>query len=285
MHHQVKFLEERTKYNPQDDQAYASWGSILVHLSIMSEDQAEKAQYLQQSFEKLEKAISINEESKTHEGELAIFCLGNAFYFKFFLEKNDEIAEKFLKKARIKFELAVKKDKKNPMYTAMVEQLATAHDQRRATLEHLKRMEGKSEEEKHAELRLMQAQMLENVVDNCRAQLAQDASNVGVRSASPHAVHSRLSCIPPFPAPLPVCMPPSRASAPAHRAAPIFSRAVNCAPTRRRCELGKAVFERAMMLDDPVAVRPTPARPTLRKRRLRPAHAPASPIDMFLLSQ
>jgi hypothetical protein len=199
MHHQVKFLEERTKYNPQDDQAYASWGSILVHLSIMSEDQAEKAQYLQQSFEKLEKAISINEDSKTHEGELAIFCLGNAFYFKFFLEKNDEIAEKFLKKARIKFELAVKKDKKNPMYAAMIEQLATAHDQRRATLEHLKRMEGKSEEEKHAELRLMQAQMLENVVDNCRAQLAQDSNNVGVRSAPPpHSVTSLSSCASPL---------------------------------------------------------------------------------------
>ena len=181
MHRQIQFLEERTKYNPNDEEAYASWGSILVHLSIMSEDQKAKIEYLKQSFEKLEKAISINEDSKTHEGELAIFCLGNAFFFNFFLEKNDDVAEKFLKKAKVKFEAAVKKDKKNPMYSAMVEQLATAHEQRRMTLEQLKRMEGKSEAEKHEELRLMQSQMLENVADNCRVQLRQDPSNISVR--------------------------------------------------------------------------------------------------------
>ncbi len=181
MHRQIQFFEERTKYNPNDDEAYASWGSILVHLSIMSEDQQVKLSYLQQSYDKLEKAVSINEDSKTYEGELALFCLGNAFYFNFFLEKNDEIAEKFLKKARVKFEAAVKKDKKNQMYTAMVDQLSTAHEQRRMTLEQLKRMEGKSEAEKHEELRLMQAQMLENVADNCRSQLRQDPANVTVR--------------------------------------------------------------------------------------------------------
>ena len=181
MHQQLKLCEERVNYNQRDDQAYASWGSVLVQLAIMSEDQKAKVDCLTQSYEKLEKAISINEDSKTHEEELAIFCLGNALYFNFYLEKDDEIAEKFLKKARVKFEAAVKKDKKNPLYLGMIEQLGTAHEQRKMTLEQLKRMEGKSDAEKQEELRLMQSQKLENVADNCRAQLRQDPSSIGVR--------------------------------------------------------------------------------------------------------
>jgi hypothetical protein len=40
--------------------------------------QNRKKDYLDQSIEKLEKAISLNDDSRTHEGELAHFALGNA---------------------------------------------------------------------------------------------------------------------------------------------------------------------------------------------------------------
>ena len=41
-------------------------------------EQDQKKEYLTQSIEKLEMAISLNDDSRTHEGELAYFALGNA---------------------------------------------------------------------------------------------------------------------------------------------------------------------------------------------------------------
>jgi len=40
--------------------------------------QDRKQEYLKQSIEKLAKAISLNDDYRTHEGELAHFALGNA---------------------------------------------------------------------------------------------------------------------------------------------------------------------------------------------------------------
>jgi hypothetical protein len=62
--------------------------------------QEEKKKYLKQAIEKLERALELNSDSRTHEGELAIFSLGNALYFQFFLEKDDAKAETSLKTAK-----------------------------------------------------------------------------------------------------------------------------------------------------------------------------------------
>ena len=67
--------------------------------------QEEKKKYLKEAIEKLERALELNQDSRTHEGELAVFSLGNALYFEFFLEKNDSKAEKSLKAAKLKFEV------------------------------------------------------------------------------------------------------------------------------------------------------------------------------------
>ncbi len=118
-----KDLEDRTKYNPADYQSFADWGSMLMHMSMVSDDQEKKKWYLEQSIEKLEQAIGIKEDCRSSENELAIFSLGNALYFKYFLEKDDTIAEGHLKLARQKFELAQQRDPSNSMYASMLEQV------------------------------------------------------------------------------------------------------------------------------------------------------------------
>jgi len=39
MHKQCEFFQHAVNYNPRDDQAFASWGSMLMHLSMVCEQQ------------------------------------------------------------------------------------------------------------------------------------------------------------------------------------------------------------------------------------------------------
>ena len=39
MHKQCEFFQHSVNYNPRDDQAFASWGSMLMHLSMVCEQQ------------------------------------------------------------------------------------------------------------------------------------------------------------------------------------------------------------------------------------------------------
>ena len=118
-----KELEDRTKNNSRDDEAFADWGSMLMHLSLVSEDQDAKKRHLDQSIEKLQKAIDIREDSVTSENELALFSLGNAYYFKIFLEKDDDLAQQHLLSAKEKFEAAHMKDPTNTVYASMIDQV------------------------------------------------------------------------------------------------------------------------------------------------------------------
>jgi len=76
----------------------------------------------------------------------------------------------------------------------MLEQLDSAHEQRKAAHEHLARLEGKTEEEKKIEIRTMQTQMLISVVDGNRKAVESDPTDpvplselakVGSHSPSP----------------------------------------------------------------------------------------------------
>jgi len=132
MHKDCEFFAHSVQYNPRDDQSFASWGSRLMHLSMVCENKEEKKKYLKQAIEKLDQALVLNADSRTHEGELAVFALGNALYFEFFLEKDNAKAEQSLKNAKKKFEDAIKKEPSNMSYRQMIEQLETAHEQRKA---------------------------------------------------------------------------------------------------------------------------------------------------------
>lgn len=55
---------------------------------------------VKQAIEKLEKAVELKQGSRSQQGELALFTLGNAYYWDFFIEKNDAKAETSLKTAR-----------------------------------------------------------------------------------------------------------------------------------------------------------------------------------------
>jgi len=213
---------------------------VLIRSNTWRQD--EKKKYLKQAVEKLERALELNQESRTHEGELAVFSLGNALYFEFFLEKNDTKAETSLKAAkcvsaahfyafcivlldrrkhrqwwvvwsvtgyvcvrlgvrvccacacRLKFEESMKREPSNASYGQMLEQLDSAHEQRKAAHEHLARLEGKTEEEKKIEIRTMQTQMLISVVDGNRKAVESDPTDpvplselakVGSHSPSP----------------------------------------------------------------------------------------------------
>ena len=177
----IRDLEKKLEINPNDDEAYANWGTLLLNLSYLSEDQDQKREYVTQCIEKIEKAINLNEDCKSSEGALAIFGLGNALFFKFFLEKDDAEADRYLERAKKNFEIAVEKDKDNLTYASMIPQISTAHEQRKATLEQLRRLEGMSEDEKQSEMKLMKEQMVENVVTNCRSRLEQDPYSVEAR--------------------------------------------------------------------------------------------------------
>lgn len=182
MHKQCEFFAASVNYNEKDDTSYASWGSMLMHLSMVHEQQDEKKKYLKQAIEKLQRALEINPDSHTHEGELAVFSLGNAYYFEFFLEKNDSKAEASLKKAKVQFEDSMKREPGNLAYRQMLEQLDSAHEQRKAAHEHLDRLEGKSEEERKIEIRAMQTQMLVSVVDSNRKAVEADPTNAAALS-------------------------------------------------------------------------------------------------------
>ncbi|EKX49361.1 hypothetical protein GUITHDRAFT_93355 [Guillardia theta CCMP2712] len=166
MHQQCQFFEQRVKYDPSSAESFASWGSTLMHLAMVCEEQEAKKDYLKQSIEKLEKAYSMDDRCRTQDGELACFCLGNALYFNFFLERDDSKAESHLKCAKEKFQICVQREPTNISYKQMIDQLESAHEQRRAAHEHLARLEGKSEDERKVEIRNMQKQMLESVVEN-----------------------------------------------------------------------------------------------------------------------
>ena len=81
----------------------------LTHAAWQAQE--EKKKYLKEAIEKLERALQLNQDSRTHEGELAVFSLGNALYFEFFLEKNDSKAEKSLEAAKLKFEVFLSANK------------------------------------------------------------------------------------------------------------------------------------------------------------------------------
>ena len=202
MHKQSEYFAHSVQYNPRDDTSFASWGSMLMRLSMVCEQQVfplhrlhlsvrlcvfwlhcslmtawrqdEKKKYLKEGIEKLERALELNQDSRTHEGELAVFELGNALYFEFFLEKDDKKAEVSLKAAKLKFEEAARKEPNNKSFEEMLKQLGSAHEQRKAAHDHLARLEGKSEEEKKSEIRSMQTQMLLSVVDGHRKAVEAD---------------------------------------------------------------------------------------------------------------
>ena len=39
MHKQCEFFAHSVQYNPRDDTSFASWGSMLMHLSMVCEQQ------------------------------------------------------------------------------------------------------------------------------------------------------------------------------------------------------------------------------------------------------
>jgi hypothetical protein len=59
--------------------------------------------------------------------------LWRARYFAFFLEKDDKVAQGWLDKSKAKFEVARAREPTNNMYEQMIEQLGTAHEQRKVT--------------------------------------------------------------------------------------------------------------------------------------------------------
>ncbi len=87
----------------------ASTHSAVPYAALQAQE--EKKKYLTEAIEKLERALELNQDSRTHEGELAVFSLGNALYFEFFLEKNDSKAEKSLEAAKLKFEVFLSANK------------------------------------------------------------------------------------------------------------------------------------------------------------------------------
>jgi hypothetical protein len=87
----------------------ASTHSAVPYAALQAQEENKK--YLTEEIEKLERALELNQDSRTHDGELAVFSLGNALYFEFFLEKNDSKAEKSLEAAKLKFEVLLSANK------------------------------------------------------------------------------------------------------------------------------------------------------------------------------
>jgi hypothetical protein len=126
----------------------AAWGAGLLQLSMMTDDISKKKELLRECREKLNKAIKVNADSITPDGQLAIFQLVNAFYMTFMFEESDEVAEQLLEKCKTHLKKGLKKD---PSKKEMLEQMAGAWEQRRDIQTASKRFAGKTQEEQSAE--------------------------------------------------------------------------------------------------------------------------------------
>eukprot|EP00287_Rhodomonas_sp_CCMP768_P010105 CAMPEP_0196732818 /NCGR_PEP_ID=MMETSP1091-20130531/12099_1 /TAXON_ID=302021 /ORGANISM="Rhodomonas sp., Strain CCMP768" /LENGTH=341 /DNA_ID=CAMNT_0042076131 /DNA_START=158 /DNA_END=1180 /DNA_ORIENTATION=+ len=134
---------------PRNDKLFAHWGAMLLQLAVITEELPVKHEFLKESREKLQRAIDINPNSATPDGQLSLFQLANAFYMTYIFESDDSQAEKYLQKCS---QLCQKGRKKDPKNTAILKQIKEAPQQREECLKTAKRFEGKSKEERQEEL-------------------------------------------------------------------------------------------------------------------------------------
>lgn len=114
----------------------------------MTDEIQKKKEFLRDCREKLNKALKVNADSTTPDGQLAIFQLVNAFYMTFMFEESDEVAEQLLEKCKTHLKKGLKKD---PTKKDMLQQMDGAWDQRNEIQTAAKRFAGKTHEEQSSE--------------------------------------------------------------------------------------------------------------------------------------
>ena len=79
IHAQNEQCAMAVEQRPRNDQALAVWGAGLLQLAMMEDEVPKKKELLRDCREKLNKAIKVNSDAASPDGQLAIFQLVNAF--------------------------------------------------------------------------------------------------------------------------------------------------------------------------------------------------------------
>ena len=79
IHAQNEQCAMAVEQRPRNDQALAVWGAGLLQLAMMEDEVPKKKELLRDCREKLNKAIKVNPDAASPDGQLAIFQLVNAF--------------------------------------------------------------------------------------------------------------------------------------------------------------------------------------------------------------
>ena len=208
IHAQNEQCAMAVEQRPRNDQALAVWGAGLLQLAMMEDEVPKKKELLRDCREKLNKAIKVNPDAASPDGQLAIFQLVNAFCnapapsqisskpqwacsvhrsvkcvladifargadMTFIFEEDDAVAESLLEKCKTNLKKGLKKD---PKQTELLQQMKGAWEQRREILDASKRFAGKSKEEQAAEYVKMVEEQVQKAEEKSNELGGQDAA-------------------------------------------------------------------------------------------------------------
>lgn len=172
MHAQNEQCAMALEQRPRNDQALAAWGMGLMQLAMITDDMTAKKAFLRDSREKLNKAVKINPDSVTPDGQLTLFQLASAFYMTFIFEESDDVAEQLLEKSRALMQKGAKKD---PTKIDLLQQFNGAWEQRKEVLAAAQRFAGKSKEEQAEEYVKIMEEKLKAAEEMCATLDGKDA--------------------------------------------------------------------------------------------------------------
>ncbi|EKX51343.1 hypothetical protein GUITHDRAFT_134813 [Guillardia theta CCMP2712] len=139
----VDYCKAAHKRDPDNDSALVEWGCTLTYLAMAEGDIKRKKEMLRESRDKLNKAMKINPDAMTSNGDYAIFQLGSVFYINFLYEEDDKQAEQYFSKCKLCFS----KGAKRYPHIGVIATPENAYEERANVQETAKRMQGKTQEE------------------------------------------------------------------------------------------------------------------------------------------
>ncbi|KAJ1483385.1 hypothetical protein T484DRAFT_1800490 [Baffinella frigidus] len=128
--------------------AWSAWGHTLLQLATVQQTMEHKLEYLSRSREKLQKAISLNDNTIAPDEKFTYFVLGDNNFLSYLFTEEDEDADKFLEEAKKAFGQGLKKDRTRGDCLKI---LVNCKQNRKEMQDQDKRLKGKNPEERMEE--------------------------------------------------------------------------------------------------------------------------------------
>uniref|UniRef100_A0A7S0HAD5 Uncharacterized protein n=1 Tax=Hanusia phi TaxID=3032 RepID=A0A7S0HAD5_9CRYP len=135
-----------------------------------------KKEMLRESRDKLNKAIKINPDAITANGDYAIFQLGSIFYINFLYEEDDKQAEQYFEKCKLCFS----KGAKRYPHIGPISTPDNAYEERAHIQATAKRMQGKTQQEQLQEY----VQMVQEEHARCEQKLKENPEDTNLLMAN-----------------------------------------------------------------------------------------------------